>query len=355
MSATGEHIGGSPLSSTRLYLRSARFDALLVLLPLSLGLGACGLVSLRPDCFEALLYLNLYALGYQHVAVTFSRLCFDRQSFRRHWPLVVLLPPLVIVATYALARVTGVAAVTSVYFFWQWWHYARQSAGVTKACRPHHGGSSLEVAVLSLPVLWALCHRVNQAEPRFLSLELWLPPLPGMLEPLLAAACVLVCVRWLDVTRSSLGSPRTHRRALASQALMFVCAGVCVERLDHGWLGLNVWHNTQYLLFVWHANQRRFAEGESPEAPLLSGLCQRRAIHAYVLVFLALGSAIYGVVALLAPMLPTSSATGAGLALIGYQAINFHHYLVDATIWRSRSSQASSALWTCDAHDVSAL
>jgi hypothetical protein len=88
---------------------------------------------------------------------------------------------------------------------------------------------------------------------------------------------------------------------------------------------MNVWHNAQYLLFVWHYNNQRFAAGVDPRAPLLSTLSQSRNVWRYAGVCLALSTAAYGGLAVL------------GLAVVAVsQAINFHHYVVDAVIWKVR-------------------
>ncbi len=96
-------------------------------------------------------------------------------------------------------------------------------------------------------------------------------------------------------------------------------------------------------------------DGESAHAPLLSALCQQRAIGAYVVIFMALGAALYGVVTLLSPLLPGAGGNPSSVALVGYQAINFHHYLVDARIWRSGSPATAPAVWAIDGHRASEL
>ena len=86
-------------------------------------------------------------------------------------------------------------------------------------------------------------------------------------------------------------------------------------------------------------NARRFAGGLDPRRPFLSRLCQRSQVPRYALTCVALSWALY----LLLGLTPETLAWPAlPLMLIAHMAVNFHHYLIDAIIWRSpRRRQAA--------------
>ena len=94
-----------------------------------------------------------------------------------------------------------------------------------------------------------------------------------------------------------------HTLYVLSHVVITVVSYVAISEVTRGWLLINIWHNAQYLLFVWAHNAREFRVGVDPARPLLSRLSP--------------------------------------VVLIGHMAVNFHHYLVDAVIWRSRRAAAT--------------
>src|SRR5688572_3853692 len=114
-------------------LRSPAFDAFFILGIPAVALSVSGLITLKPELFLLVFTLDLWLLGYHHVAATFTRVCFDFESFRSHKSLITVLPILVIVAVLAAVAVAGLWLIATVYLYWQWWHYTRQSEGIQKA------------------------------------------------------------------------------------------------------------------------------------------------------------------------------------------------------------------------------
>ena len=110
-----------------------------------------------------------------------------------------------------------------------------------------------------------------------------------------------------------------------------------------GWLLVNVWHNVQYLAFVWLYNRRRFATGVAPDAKVLSWLSQagygRAAI--YYLACLAIATPAYYLVLRFsdgADRLFKSSALPT--ILVVSLTLTVHHYIVDGIIWKRRNNPA---------------
>jgi uncharacterized membrane protein SirB2 len=125
--------------------------------------------------------------------------------------------------------------------------------------------------------------------------------------------------------------PMAQTLYVLSHVAIFYVGYVVIDDVTAGWLVANVWHNAQYILFVWWFNNRRFEGRSQPQARFLSLISQRRNIVLYVGVCLAISTLIYTAIA---SALPYVQLPALAAAAIAYQTINFHHYIVDAVIWR---------------------
>jgi len=324
------------------WLRDRGFDLVLIVGVAALALGAGALVVARPALFPLVLLLDLWLLGYHHVASTFTRLVFDRESFRSHRFLVLGLPALIVAAAIGGALWAGPWLLATTYLYWQWFHYTRQSYGLERAYRARAHGAAVgdpglgRVALYLLP-LWGILERSRQAPESFLGMPLRVLPVPAWLVAVAAAAAIATLALWLAGVLRALfrGAPlQAHTLYFVSHCAVFAVAYLGIASIDAGWLVVNAWHNAQYVLFVWHFNNRRFRAGSDPAAPLLSALSQRRNVVWYVATVLGLSTLAYLGVGRLAAWL--APATALPVFLIAYQAINFHHYVVDGVIWKLR-------------------
>lgn len=325
-------------------LRAPRFDAALLLgttgVAIAAGLAGATWAWLLP----ILVFADLWLLGYHHVVSTFTRLTFSRADIAAHKFSLFVLPFLVLSGVLAVAAGFGVWAIVSIYFYWQWFHYARQSWGVSKAYqRKAPAGARFDPewmaqAQMWLLPIWGVLARSQQDSPTFLGLpiefvhvETWLVDGVGLLA---AASLALWAVRRLQDWRGGRLAP-AHTLFVASHHLVFFVAYIAIPDLTAGWLVANIWHNAQYILFVYAFNANRFKGGEEGGARLLSALAQPGSGWRYMLVCFALSTLIYlalGQVAALfiAPVLI-------------WQTINFHHYIVDLFLWRRPRPQRAAA------------
>src|SRR6185312_16178468 len=113
------------------WLRSPRFDLWFIVGIPGVAVLTGLTVVWQPHLFIPVLIFDLWFLGYHHVISTYTRLCFDRKSFSEHWSLLVVLLPAVTIGTLAVAYTVGVWVIVSTYFYWQWFHYTRQSWGIS--------------------------------------------------------------------------------------------------------------------------------------------------------------------------------------------------------------------------------
>jgi hypothetical protein len=331
------------------WLRSAQFDLFFILGILGLGLGTGAVVIAWPHLFVPVLILDLWFLGYHHVISTYTRLCFDRKSFESSRFLVFGLLPMVAVATLLVAASAGLWVIVSTYFYWQWFHYARQSWGISRAYRGkdrdalYEDGWLDQAIFYALPVLGILA-RSHQNPGTFIGLELKVIPVPAWLVAVAAAVTGVLLIFWLvrraQAWRMNLLSP-VHTLYMLTHFAVFAISYLVIADVTYGWLVINIWHNAQYILFVWLFNTRRFKDGIDPEARFLSYISQPHRLWLYVLTCIGITGVVYwGVLGTLNAMF----FAGLSATIVLYQIVNFHHYIVDALIWKVRKAPIRQTL-----------
>ena len=331
------------------WLRGPGFDLGFIAGTAGVAFASGALVTWDARLFGPILVLDLWLLGYHHVIATYTRLFFDRDSRERHRFLILWLPILVLGATVALAAGVGLWVLGTTYLYWQWFHYTRQSWGLSQIYRRKSGGLVTEgdlllKATIYLVPLWGILHRSWQAPEKFLGLELRVIPVPGLLVDIVAAAAVGAVALWTFQRLRAFWrgeGPIAHSLYMVSHLVVFAVSYLAIEDVTYGWLVVNIWHNAQYVLFVWLYNTNRFRGGVESGARLLSSISQPGNWWRYFLFCLGVTTLIYGCLQgvgawLLAPGLPT--------LIVIYQTINFHHYIVDALIWKVRQAPIQKTL-----------
>lgn len=366
MSATSPAI---PLRSEESYgfLDGRYFDLTLILGTAVLALGSGVIVHLAPHLFVWVLMADLWFLGYHHVISTFTRLSFDKEAFHQHRHLVLVLPWVVLGLTVLTAWITGTWLIATIYLYWQWFHYMRQSYGVSRAYSRKAEVSDTEGRVITwmlyLVATFGICYRSLQGETLFLGMDVRMAPqllhdFLGM--PLSAARSAVTALMWgsgilsvgvigwwiaLQFTRPEQSAKQTALSLYTFSHILIFLSGYCfLTNIDHGWLILNVWHNAQYILFVWWFNTRRFRNQQDPPPNLLAWMSGRslKSVAAYFGICLGLSTVVYLV--LLRVLNLGFFATIPAASLVTYQAINFHHYVVDGMIWKSKRKKAAPAV-----------
>jgi hypothetical protein len=144
---------------------------------------------------------------------------------------------------------------------------------------------------------------------------------------------------WLAQTLKSLiqGTlPIAHTLYVASHLTIFGLGYIAIQDINHGWLVLTVWHNCQYILTVWMFNNNRFKNTVDAKHRFLSTISQRNRMVTYFAVCLVISTVLYSFIQFSLGRVVLATATSLPLFAIVFQAINFHHYLVDAVIWKVR-------------------
>lgn len=318
------------------WLMGARFDLGFIVGIAALALGSGIAVVIEPALFAPILFADLWLLGYHHVVSTYTRLCFDRQSFREHRMLLFGLPVVIFFAVLMIGGGLGIWALVTIYFYWQWFHYTRQSYGVAqfyarKAGETAPDSKNLTLAIIYLVPLWGILHRSHQGWTDFLGIPIVMAPVPGIVVDIAGVVAAIAVGAWLvnKVQQWRAGTlPVAHTLFVTSHLLIFAVGYVLIPSLVFGWLVINIWHNAQYIAFVWLYNNRRFEGKSDASARFLSWISQRKRAWAYLGLCVAISTGAY--------LSIDGLFGGLGLVIVIYQAINFHHYIVDSLIWKAR-------------------
>lgn len=325
------------------WLRSPAFDAALLAGVAALALGLGGAAALFPSLFFYVLTFDIWVLAYPHVTSTYTRIAFDRESAKRHWFLLTGLPVLVFAGLSGIAAVGGAGGLFTAYYVGQTYHYTRQSYGIARVYRRRagdpstaRGGDWLSDAVVYAVPIWGLLHRAHEGHEVFYETPLYLPRVPAVLaHGVGAVTCLLVAVWAVREVRGLLrGNGRYgHAALVGSHVLVTVVSYLVVREITAGWLVVNLWHNAQYLLFVWAFNVTRFEGGPREREPYLARLCRPRNAWAYALFCLGFGALLYLVLGRVGARLSSGVFP---ILLVMHLTVNFHHYLVDGVIWKAR-------------------
>ncbi len=329
------------------WLRGPAFDGVLLLGTVAPAVAAGLYLAARPDQWEAMVLLFMLALGLHHIVATYTRLAFDRESFKQHWALVAVLPFVVLGGVVAAAYTIGFWALPTAYFYWQWWHFTRQSYGMERMYWRKAAGAGPDWptrAVIYAVPLWAVLNRSFQQHFTYLGMEVrWLPVSQWMV--LATGALALAATGWWAVSRVAAARrgpvKLAHTVYVVTHVFVFAFSYALLESPDHGWMAVSIWHSLQYLLIVWMYHNNRFKGGVDVQHRFLSSLSQPRNAPFYVAVCVGLAALIYfgiqwssGVV----------RYEGVALLLLLYPVVNFHHYIVDAVIWKLRKRPISQTL-----------
>jgi hypothetical protein len=338
------------VAEPRTYIRSWEFDTTLLLAPIGAGLAAALVVTADPRLYPILLVADLWLLGYHHVVATYTRLAFDTASLRRNRFLAVDLLAIVTLVTLGVAMTAGAWVVASAFLYLQWFHYMRQGYGISRmyfrATSDGQVPGSRDVVadlVIYLVPIYGIAARSATMGDRFLGLPVQAIVLPDWIVMVLGVAAAASFVMWaIKTARAALADTLDleYTGFVASHIAIFLVAYVLVDDVNTGWLAINVWHNFQYVLVVWMSNAKRYAGGVEPAARFISRISQPGRVALYFACCLSITTFVYLILGRF-----TLLVLGGGMAVtLGiYMGINFHHYIVDALIWKRRKAAPQSA------------
>lgn len=305
-----------------------------------------GLVS-----FRVMLALDLFLLGYHHVITTFTRFSFDRMSAAQNRLLLIQTPILVFLTVLTLVIVLGPWAITTIYLHWQWFHYTRQSEGISKAFGMKTRSAQVGNAQLNrflfyltpVTTFLAMSHRQPKV---FLFMDVYTIPVPANVVHVLALLNMALFVVWFYRQASAVSSRQIyplHLTYFVFHHLIYLAAYVLITDLTLGWLAINTWHNLQYILFVWVCNVNQHRNGFNPQRPVMSWLSQAHRAPIYLVTCVTIAFILYSSINFaVSAALPSSLYPIA--VIVVYQSINFHHYIVDSVIWKLKKKPVRAVI-----------
>jgi hypothetical protein len=333
----------------RTFIKSDSFDRALMVLPLVTGLAAASVVLIDSRLFPLLLLADLWLLGYHHVVATYTRIAFTADALRQNRFMAIDLLLIVTAVTLALAFTAGAWVVATSFLYLQWFHYMRQGYGIgrmyyraTPEGREAGARDLITDLVIYLVPVYGIAARSATMGEKFLELPVKTLVLPEAAVMALGAAAALATGVW--VVRSAASFARgtlnvQYAGFVLSHVAIFLAAYILIDDANVGWLAINVWHNFQYVMVVWMANTKRFAAEPAPRPSFMARISQPHRVAAYFTTCLAISTIVYVVLGRFV------AAFGGGLAItLGiYMGINFHHYIVDAFIWKRRRAVPQAA------------
>lgn len=345
------------------WLLSPGYDLTLILGVFTLAICSGVTVALRPDWFFYVFMADIWLLGYHHVISTFTKLAGTKEDRQENRFLIYYLPLIVLGATMALGMAIGIWAIITVYFFWQWYHYVRQSYGIAvfytrkqEKPAPNLDEEKLlnNLVIWSVPI-WGVLHRCAQGWEKFLFLDIWLPPVPLLVVQLAGVVAFASTLAWVTtriIAWSQNRLPLAHTFFVASHICTFYVGYVAIDNINIGWLTANIWHNAQYVLFVWLYNTNRFKNPTAETKGVwMAWLSQRnwKRIIAYFTFCLVATTAFYGALGFGFKSFVTNKEVLLMLYVLAFQTLNFHHYVVDSLIWKARHKKNRTVMNVKDA------
>jgi len=324
------------------WLRNRPFDLFFIFgIPVIAILGG-SLMVYDTQKFLVIASINTMLLAQPHIISTFTRISFDRSSFKKHFFLVVPLPLIIITVVSVIAYSTGSWLLATIYLYWQWWHYTRQSYGISRMYLSQTRASYSPHPLLDNYALYALplcgiLYRSYQQPASFLGMNLYTFPIPFPAVVLTGAiACILIMMQithWSKAYRQGT-LPLPYMLYIASHYIIFTVGYLLIDNISLGWLVLSIWHNTQYMAFVWLYNNKRFHGGHDADEPFLSDISQTRMVLVYFFSCLFLAVLMNEVTKIIVTEVHPYSILP--WMVILPMSINFHHYIVDAIVWKRK-------------------
>lgn len=332
------------------WLKEPLFDLLLIAGVLALAIGSGLVVLNNPSLLGPVVFLDLWFLGYHHVIATFTKLAGTADDRQENKFLIYWLPLIVFMVVGLIGAIAGVWLIATIYLFWQWYHYTRQSYGIAafyrrKADKPvAENPWFTQVALWSIPV-WGILNRCYQGWDKFLNLPIWLPSVPAEIVALAGTVSLILVSFWLInrfVAWWQGSLPLGQTLFTLSHFIAFYVGYIAIYDINVGWLVMNIWHNAQYILFVWLYNTNRFKKTPVTGWNWLSWSAQPGAVRAlsYFAGCLLMTTLFYGaLVSGYRIVLGDNTALIAMLYIVTFQTLNFHHYIVDSLIWKARKKR----------------
>ena len=252
------------------------------------------LVSFSPISFPLLFAVNIWGLSMPHTFSTYTR--HDLRNKRT--ALSALLLFLLIIISLIIIKINiGLVIIYSIYFFWQQFHYTKQNMGI--AIRKNKNKTLIIDHLFFLLVsLISTLTIFNNGNVQFFGYSL-IAPIPFSLNHQIAILINIILLLTYCIIR-----PANWKMAI-SHTLIFSVSYIFLNNFALGWLLLNIFHNSQYLIFMKNHEKNYF----------------------FILYALLFSMLFYFII---------KQDSFIELSIVLMLAMNFTHYLFDGFIWKRK-------------------
>ncbi len=308
------------------------FDPLFIFGTAFVALAMYSVAQMDSVPFSVMLVIYATFIAQPHFFATYTRTAFSLEMFKKNIFMMAVLPVLVLSVLIGLYKMFGMWIYMSLYMYVQWFHFTRQSYGISRIYRwkskvPVSDDLLTGLALFSIPV-WGIIQWSVMQPATYLGQPVKTFDIPAVLDPIagwVSGALVLAWAlnRLLQWKKGQL--PVAHTLYMLTHFAMFGISYILIDIIELGWMTIGVWHSAQYLMFVWTYNEQKAAREHAAKPSLMSN----PAFYGTLLFFFSL--AFFGAAAWIEGIVEKQILVPA-LVLSG--VIPFHHYIVDAIIWR---------------------
>lgn len=329
--------------NARLVFYNANFDNFFIFGTFTLASVLGILASISHTTLMMVVFLDIWLFANPHVIATYTRIASNTNQIKRNWFLIFILPILIFFGVTFTVLAYEISGLFTLYLIAQTYHVSRQSFGIARAYRridSHilRSDRLSEILIYIFP-LWGLLNWCAQSPDTFLSYPIKLPVIPLMIVHIFGVMTIVLSIFWV-IKLCIFGIRRMHDWFVISHLCIFCLAYLWISDITLGWLIINIWHNIQYLLFVWLKNnkQKVHFHNVSSELPNPNGsntdfISPWKNARNYLVLCLSCGAVLYELLNVAGSQLLW---LGLPAVLIMHFTINFHHYLVDGVIWKCR-------------------
>jgi hypothetical protein len=289
--------------------------------------------------FETLFFAN------PHLISSYLRVYTQKAEIEKYQIYTIYIPIFlltILVLTYGL---NGLWWIGSVYFYWQWWHHARQSFGIGRKYAKYQLNVSNFDLSLNDYIIWVLASigiilKSNLANDYYEGIPLRVLHLPGALTSLLVALGICFISFYLARQIYLWFKNKTLQMAflahLSFHSLVFIVFFGLLPN-DLGIIAASFWHCTQYIYFVRNHQEQKLNNGA------LKGSIWTMLLHKNNWLIYLISLFMFS---FLLPILKINlnNLHVSALLFSFSMGLTFHHYLLDAVIWTRKEISWSLSL-----------
>ena len=188
------------------------------------------------------------------------------------------------------------------------------------------------------------------APPTYLTFPVKFFYIPDILDPILGSIAIASIIIWVGgryaMWRKGM-LPVPHTMYVVIHIFMFWLSYIYIDVIEYGWMTIGIWHCAQYLLFVWAFNKvqkqhmDKVSDSDSQDSngrqvggfrKLLDNI-EYGNIWLYLAAMLFLAWVVFGSAELFGEFIESNYFVPTTV-IVG--TVMFHHYIVDAIIWRRK-------------------